>query len=85
MKRLCLTIACLSAFGLTQALAMVHLDPAKDFKVLIVSIDPIARGMDRLDALLRGTPVHPLRNEPVLADLDRFAHFRCDAHEWPAN
>ena len=26
--------------GLTQALAMVHLDPAKDFNVLIVSIDP---------------------------------------------
>ena len=26
--------------GLTQALAMVHLDPAKDFNVLVVSIDP---------------------------------------------
>jgi protein SCO1/2 len=26
--------------GLTQSLAMVHLDPAKDFNVLIVSIDP---------------------------------------------
>ncbi len=26
--------------GLTQALAMVHLDPAKDFNVLIISIDP---------------------------------------------
>ncbi len=26
--------------GLTQALAMVHLDPAKDFNVLVISIDP---------------------------------------------
>jgi protein SCO1/2 len=26
--------------GLVQALAMVHLDPSKDFKVLVVSIDP---------------------------------------------
>ena len=26
--------------GLTQALAMVHLDPSKDFNVLIISIDP---------------------------------------------
>ncbi len=26
--------------GLTQSLAMVHLDPAKDFNVLVVSIDP---------------------------------------------
>ncbi len=26
--------------GLTQSLAMVHLDPAKDFNVLIISIDP---------------------------------------------
>jgi hypothetical protein len=47
-------------------------------------IDPIARGRDRLDELRRGTPIHPLRNEPVLADLDRFAHFRCNADEWPA-
>ena len=27
--------------GLTQALAMVHLDPAKDFNVLVISIDPM--------------------------------------------
>lgn len=26
--------------GLTQALAMVHLDPSKDFNVLVISIDP---------------------------------------------
>lgn len=26
--------------GLTQALTMVHLDPAKDFNVLVISIDP---------------------------------------------
>lgn len=26
--------------GLTQALAMVHLDPAKDFNILVISIDP---------------------------------------------
>lgn len=26
--------------GLTQALSMVHLDPAKDFNVLVISIDP---------------------------------------------
>ena len=26
--------------GLTQGLAMVHLDPAKDFNILVVSIDP---------------------------------------------
>lgn len=26
--------------GLTQALAMVHLDPAKDFNVIVISIDP---------------------------------------------
>lgn len=34
--------------GLVQGLAMVHLDPAKDFNVLVVSIDPTDTPIDAL-------------------------------------
>lgn len=32
--------------GLTQSLAMVHLDPGKDFNVLVISIDPTDKPVD---------------------------------------
>jgi hypothetical protein len=48
------------------------------------TIKSIFTGMDRLDALLRGESPAPVRADSVLAGLDRFAHFRCTAYEWPA-
>jgi hypothetical protein len=50
----------------------------------VTYFDPILRGLDRLDALLRRESPPPPPDHPALAAMDCHAQFRCNALELPA-